>query len=112
MLFYRLAKECGINARVITGYGTNSALPHCWNIVEINNHFYYLDATWDSELAPNYSYYLKIRCNRSNFLKRLTYAVTKRVSVKSKRKSVKFKNKIIYILKLSMPGNSNSFAKK
>ena len=59
VLFYRLAKECGINARVITGYGTNSALPHCWNIVEINNHFYYLDATWDSELAPNYSYYLK-----------------------------------------------------
>ena len=60
LLLYRLARECGLNSRIITGYGThNLNTLHSWNIIKINDNYYYVDATWDSETAPYYSYYLK-----------------------------------------------------
>ena len=56
VLFYRLALEAGIDARVIIGesYGEG----HAWNIVRIGEKYYYLDSTWD---AGNtfYRYFLK-----------------------------------------------------
>lgn len=57
-LFYRLARECGLDARVITGTSRNQN--HAWNIVKIGSYYYYLDSTWDAgEEAINYKYYLK-----------------------------------------------------
>lgn len=61
VLFYRLAEECGLDARVITGSGTTNPrdVNHAWNIVKIGSYYYYLDATWDAETQSGYDYYLK-----------------------------------------------------
>lgn len=56
LLFYRLALEEGIDARLIGGIGNGG--PHGWNIVELNNTYYNLDATWDAG-RTTYSYFLK-----------------------------------------------------
>lgn len=53
-LFYRLALECGIDARLISGTGNGGG--HGWNIVELDGLYYDLDATWDAgqlELFPS-----------------------------------------------------------
>jgi glucan-binding YG repeat protein len=55
-LFYRLARECGLEARVITGESHSEN--HVWNIVKIGKYYYYVDATWDAGLI-DYNYYLK-----------------------------------------------------
>ncbi len=55
-LFYRLARECGLSVRAITG--TSYGERHSWNIVKIGDYYYYLDSTWD-EGKSSYSYYLK-----------------------------------------------------
>ncbi len=63
LLFYRLALEAGIDARFIGGHATNSAgiaEEHAWNIVELDDVYYYLDATWDAGQI-NYNYFLKAR---------------------------------------------------
>ena len=54
-LYYRMARECGLNTRVITGqsFGEN----HAWNIVELYGKFYYLDSTWDAG-DTEFRYYL------------------------------------------------------
>ncbi len=60
VLFYRLAEECGLDARVVTGSGGNTRdINHAWNIVKIGSNYYYVDATWDAEVVGNYQYYLK-----------------------------------------------------
>ena len=56
-LFYRLALELGVDARLIAGIGNGG--PHSWNIVELNDLYYNLDATWDAVYAPNYQCFLK-----------------------------------------------------
>lgn len=62
VLFYRLALECGIDARVIAGkgYGGSKWEDHAWNIVELGGKYYLLDATWDDKASPtNYGWFLK-----------------------------------------------------
>ena len=54
-LFYRMALETGLDARVITG---DAGGPHAWNIVEFDNQYYNLDSTWDAG-KNEYSYFLK-----------------------------------------------------
>lgn len=54
-LFYRLALEAGIDARVISG---DSNGPHAWNIVKIEGSYYNLDSTWDAG-NTEYKYFLK-----------------------------------------------------
>ncbi len=49
LLFYRLALEVGLDARIITGIGNGGA--HAWNIVRINGLYYNVDATWDVNYA-------------------------------------------------------------
>ncbi len=57
-LFYRLARECGLETRVITGKSRNQN--HAWNIVKIGSYYYYLDSTWDAGVEEtSYEYYLK-----------------------------------------------------
>ena len=50
VLIYRLLKETGIRARVITGnilLSSGKREYHAWNIVEADGKFYNLDVTWD-----------------------------------------------------------------
>ena len=52
LLFYRLALELGVDARLIPGSTTGDAEPdHAWNIVELNGRYYNLDATYDSDVG-------------------------------------------------------------
>ena len=56
VLFYRLALEHDIDARVITGKGKSQQ--HAWNIVRIDGKYYNVDSTWDAGCS-RYSYFLK-----------------------------------------------------
>ncbi len=57
-LFYRLARESGLEARVIVGQSREQN--HAWNIVQIGSYYYNLDSTWDAgKEETNYEYYLK-----------------------------------------------------
>lgn len=59
-LFYRLALEVGVDARVISGTGRKQA--HGWNIVRLGGKYYNLDSTWDATQAQNgqpYQYFLQ-----------------------------------------------------
>lgn len=50
-LLYRLLREAGVSARIIAGTGTASsgAEPHAWNIVRMDDGYYYnADSTWDA----------------------------------------------------------------
>ena len=60
-LFYRLALELGVDARVITGTGNGG--PHAWNIVRVGTKYYNLDATWDAGKST-YEYFL---CSEEDF---------------------------------------------
>ncbi|MBR2027924.1 MAG: fibronectin type III domain-containing protein [Oscillospiraceae bacterium] len=59
-LFYRIALELGIDCRVVAGEAPGGA--HGWNIVQLGNKYYHVDATWDDNSAPGYySYFLRSR---------------------------------------------------
>ena len=50
VLLYRLLREAGLKARIVTGYaGDDGAEPeyHAWTLVCIDGLYYNLDATWD-----------------------------------------------------------------
>lgn len=66
VLFYRLALECGIDARVIAGKGegANGWEDHAWNIVKLGGNYYLLDSTWDAtkelyQKPAKYDWFLK-----------------------------------------------------
>lgn len=54
-LFYRMALDAGVDARVISG---NAGGAHAWDIVCIDGEYYNLDSTWDAG-RTEYSYFLK-----------------------------------------------------
>ena len=59
LLFYRLALDSGVDARLIPGTASGN---HAWNIVELNGKYYYLDSTWDAEnntSHQSYEWFLK-----------------------------------------------------
>ena len=60
VLMYRLLKESGVDARVITGTGTFEGQDelHAWNLVKIDGRYYNLDVTWDKALESDI-YFLK-----------------------------------------------------
>lgn len=65
VLFYRLALELGVDARLISG--TSGGDAHAWNIAKIGALYYNLDATWDAasvESGTSYEYFL---CGSGNF---------------------------------------------
>ena len=55
-LTYRLMLMAGIDCRVITGVAGNDM--HAWNIVRLNDKYYFLDTTWDDSYQ-SYAYFLK-----------------------------------------------------
>ena len=55
-LFYRMARECGLQTRIITGISNGEH--HAWNIIKLDGAWYYLDSTWDAG-KKIYRYYLK-----------------------------------------------------
>lgn len=55
-LFYRMAVESGIRARVIPG--TSRSEPHAWNIVKLGTRYYNMDTTWDAGKGT-YTYFMK-----------------------------------------------------
>lgn len=55
VLFYRLALELDVDARLIAGVGGRE--PHGWNIVKLGDYYYNVDSTWDAG-ETTYSYYL------------------------------------------------------
>ena len=54
-LFYRMALDAGVDARVITGQAGGE---HAWDIVKIGGKYYNLDSTWDAQ-NNSYGYFLK-----------------------------------------------------
>ena len=70
VLMYRLLREAGLNARVITGMAQNDmgSEYHAWNIVEIDGAFYNIDITWDKQ-AESSEYYLKCSRNFKNHIR-------------------------------------------
>lgn len=60
LLFYRLCREVGIEARLISGNDNESGVAtHGWNIVRIGDYYYNVDATWDDEISDRRMYFLK-----------------------------------------------------
>ena len=54
ILFYRMAKEAGLDVRIVTSYN------HAWNIVRIGSVYYNIDTTWDGQdEGTYYTWYLK-----------------------------------------------------
>ena len=57
---YRLLLEAGIDNRIIFGQGLaddGSSGAHSWNIIELNDEYYYIDVTWD-DVGHNYDYFM------------------------------------------------------
>ncbi|MGN0629625.1 MAG: transglutaminase domain-containing protein [Oscillospiraceae bacterium] len=55
-LFYRMALEAGVDARIVSGISGGGF--HAWNIVKLGKKYYNLDSTWDAGRST-YSFFLK-----------------------------------------------------
>lgn len=56
ILFYKMAKEAGLEAAIVTGYakstgekGDKNSVKHMWNAVKLNGYWYLLDVTWSAK---------------------------------------------------------------
>lgn len=75
VLFYRLALELGVDARLIAGTGNGGA--HGWNIVQLGGNYYNLDSTWDANREPgDYQYFLKATENFGDHIRNGEYDTT------------------------------------
>lgn len=57
-LFYRLAMELDIDARIVGGTSRLNGVDHAWNLVKLESCYYYVDSTWDAG-QETYRYFLK-----------------------------------------------------
>ena len=74
-LFYRLALELGVDARVIVG--TSEGQDHAWNIVKLDGKYYNVDATFDSnvyEAGYGYQWFLLADANFDDHIRDAEYA--------------------------------------
>jgi len=62
-LFYRLCLEAGVDCRYSGGYAFAGGEyeGHGWNVVKVDNKWYYVDTTWGAGDEPDYYYLLKGR---------------------------------------------------
>lgn len=71
LAFYRLCKEVGLDARIVTSDPDEGC--HAWNLVWAGDAYYYVDCTWDDtdDLPDKYSYflvdYITLQKDDSNF---------------------------------------------
>ena len=77
-LFYRLMLELGVDSRVVVGIGVTDSGSggHAWNIVKLDDLYYNLDATWDSEYAKwdlDYEYFLRYPANFPDHIRDAEY---------------------------------------
>ncbi|WP_053069895.1 transglutaminase domain-containing protein [Clostridium novyi] len=63
LLFYKMATEAGLEARIMTGNAFSKSAnqkpqPHAWNLIKINDNWYQIDLTWDDPIMnpPNTNY--------------------------------------------------------
>ena len=76
-LFYRLAKECGLETRIITGKA-DTGEEHGWNIVSIDGAFYNVDCTWDAgKTSGAYRYLLKCDASFSDHIRDAKFTTKK-----------------------------------
>lgn len=74
LLFYRLCREVGIDARLISGNDDlNGNATHGWNIVRIGESYYNVDATWDDEMVSRRRYFLKNKADFTGHTRHRTY---------------------------------------
>jgi len=76
VLLYRMLKESGIDARIITGMAElpdGSSELHAWNIVRIGDKYYNLDATWDKQMQTE-DYFLKSDADFDSHIRDEAYA--------------------------------------
>lgn len=73
LLFYRLALELGVDARLISG--TSRGEGHGWNIVKLGNKYYNADSTWDAG-NTSYTYFLKCPSNFPDHTRNAEYETT------------------------------------
>ncbi len=60
LLLYRFLLEEGIDCRLIAGNNNANGVPtHGWSIVELEDKWYNMDATWDAETLRYWAYFLK-----------------------------------------------------
>lgn len=72
-LFYRMCRESGISARIISGLGKGEK--HAWNIVKLGHKYYNVDAAWDAGQSE-YAYFLKARDDFDGHQRNEEYAST------------------------------------
>ncbi|SUY46079.1 S-layer protein [Clostridium putrefaciens] len=54
LLFYRMAIDAGLEARIMTG---NAGEAHAWNLVKVNGNWYQIDLTWNDPVGiPDKNY--------------------------------------------------------
>lgn len=76
-LFYRLALELDVDARLIAG--TCDEGDHGWNIIKLGGKYYNVDATWDAVYAQadqDYAYFLKCDADYVNHVRAAEYLTT------------------------------------
>ncbi len=56
-LYYKLALAAGLNCRIVTG--TKGNVAHAWNIIEIGEQWYHVDASSGAQLLNNTAYFMK-----------------------------------------------------
>lgn len=71
VLMYRMLRESGIDARVITGIvrkEDGSEELHAWNLVRIGKYWYHIDATWNDQQQTD-AYFLKCDSSMSSHIR-------------------------------------------
>ncbi|MBR3095222.1 MAG: leucine-rich repeat protein [Clostridia bacterium] len=56
-LYYKLALAAGLDCRIVTGTRGNEA--HAWNIIQIDDLWYHVDASSGAQLLDNSAYFMK-----------------------------------------------------